>query len=121
MSDHLPECSHPSHVQANVDAQFCHYCVPLRACEARVRTAMHAAEREEYLNGLYEGRNEGYAAGVQAALDAVAALDHYRVLECDPGLMHGKRDDPDPWSQGYLVYSDDALAALRALLPEGSE
>lgn len=74
MTAHLPECSYLPDVQADVDGRFCVYCVPLRACEQRVRTAMHTAEREEYLNGLYEGRNDGYAAGVQAVRDAVAAL-----------------------------------------------
>ena len=75
LDPHLPECSHPSHVQANVDAQFCHYCVPLRACEARVlegRPDPGISEKQAIANhAIY--RN-GYAAGVQAARDAVAAL-----------------------------------------------
>lgn len=52
---------------------------------------------------------------LDAAREAVLALTHYRALECDPGILPGKRDDPDVWLRGYLVDSDTAIAAIDKL------
>lgn len=85
---HLPECpdQHSSHDGTCI-------CDRLRACEARVR--------EESGFGCCDALwNKGYAAALEAARDAVAAL----IVQPRWGTVnHG------------LVIKDDALAAIDAL------
>ena len=85
MTEHLPECLHDDDTYGLRGLCICD---ELRACEQRV---------------------------LDAAREAVLALPHYRAMECDPGLMPGKHDDSDPWLRGYLVDSDEALAAIDEL------
>lgn len=67
MSDHLPECN-----QRDTAWQKAYYsgvecvCDALRACEQRIQ-----ADLEDEINLYRRHANEGYAAGVQAARDAV--------------------------------------------------
>ena len=84
MSDHLPECG------ANDGSMFC-ICDALRACEQRV---LSVAGPHNYSRG----RKDGYANGVQAARDAVAAL---------LGWQHG--------IAMTAITKADALAAIDAL------
>lgn len=59
-----------------------------------------------------------FAAGVQAARDAVAVLPaYYAIEECQGNpLEKGDPEDPDPWKQGHLIERDDALAAIDGAL-----
>lgn len=108
MSEHLPECQRWFTDMPAPDE--CPACEMFRACEQRVRTAMHTAEREEYLNGLYEGKNEGFAAGLSAARDAVAAVDRWDhnnyALIFDP--------------HGWAIDRDEALAAIDQIITKNS-
>jgi hypothetical protein len=90
MADHLPEC--PPWVVITGNEADC-ICDRLRACETRVREDAH-----RYC--FQRDAHEGYAAGLAAAREAVAALD----WSCDERQL----DLP-------IVGRDDALAAIDAL------
>ena len=64
-----------------------------------------------------ECQQRGYAAALDRAREAVAALDaYYAIEECQGNpLEKGDPEDPDPWQQGHLIQRDDALAAIDAL------
>ena len=89
MSDHLPECP-----LNNIDIHGLCMCPELRACEQRV---LSVAGPHNYSRG----RKDGYANGVQAARDAVAAL---------LGWQHG--------IAMTAITKADALAAIDALREE---
>ena len=117
MTEHLPECwaKHESDPPA-----WC-ICDELRACEQRVSeeqcsTCCTRAEKQ-YVVEFNSGRRVGYEAALDAAREAVAALDAYYALEECQGnpLEKGDPEDPDPWQQGHLIERDDALAAIDAL------
>lgn len=126
-SRHLPECPAPAGLIAPVP-KGC-ICSALRACEQRVRKDERLAAVEWIVDGFNKGWHVGYEVGTKAtdaygvmrdhwldaAREAVVTVDHYRVMECDPGLEKGRYDDPDPFLAGYLIYADDALAAIDAL------
>lgn len=109
MTTHLPECPAASWTGGPTRPDC--YCPALRACEQRMfrtltqppsdaalQMAMEA--QEELMAGC---RAEGYAAGVQASRDAVAALPPVDQRVDDNGLIS-------------LVYDKgEALAAIDAL------
>lgn len=74
MTDHLPECPANWGVGAMPDGP-CIFCEMLRACEERVLEDLpavlfgHGDEKT-----VLQIRDTGYAAGVQAAREAVAAV-----------------------------------------------
>ena len=72
MTDLLPECPIPQHPENAV----C-FCPALRACEKRAMRSTHRG-RTMYAHG--------YAAGVQAARDAVAAIDACPECSIDDAL-----------------------------------
>lgn len=84
MTDHLPECPCNNAdergcflISAETDRCVSCICPALRACEQRVREEMQhpdpgISEKQAIAN--YAIYRNGYAAGVQAARDAVAAL-----------------------------------------------
>ena len=69
MSDHLPECP-----LNNIDIHGLCMCPELRACEQRV---LSVAGPHNYSRG----RKDGYAAGLDAAREAVAALPRLTGVE----------------------------------------
>lgn len=101
MSDHLLECPSSNTCECNmgpVHKDSCPQrkkciCTELRACEQRVRQDMAlqylVTDREHQ-----EAEQRAYAAGVQAARDAVAGL---------------------PWDNSGAIDPVDALAAIDAL------
>ena len=98
---HLPECIYTPEwfdPEQNIiwDGKPC-ICDRLRACEQRV---LSVAGPHNYSRG----RKDGYANGVQAARDAVAAAS-LRI----------------PYEDRRHVYLDDALAAIDALRGEPNE
>ena len=93
MTEHLPECTeHLPECWATYPSDPPAWCIcdELRDCEERM---------------------------LNAAREAVAALDAYYALEECQGnpLEKGDPEDPDPWQQGHLIERDDALAAIDAL------
>lgn len=115
MTDHLPECPWAPH---DCDEDMCErcdrgcYCNELRACEQRMDDRWEKFSHDQF--------DAGYAAGVDAAREAVAALDaYYAIEECQGNpLEKGDPEDPDPWKQGHLIERDEALAAINALRGE---
>ena len=94
MTDHLPECP-----WADRGYAFPCICDRLRACEQRVREDMAlqylVSDREQQ-----EQEERAFAAGVQAARDAVAAVS--------VGGQHF-------WAVGFRDGTEQALAAIDAL------
>lgn len=81
MSGHLPECPHSNSRTVTFYGGYC-VCPLLRACEQRVLSG--PMSMPSYL----DGRKRGYAAGVQAARAAVAAIhkpDPYAWTHDDEG------------------------------------
>lgn len=113
MSGHLPEC--PQFCDGNPpkcrggDCTLCDevdcICNALRAYEQRIKTAAYESAvpqvRQDEVRHLY---NLGFAAGVQAAREAVAEIAPTEFWE---GV-------PDRAAQWWLVKAD-ALAAIDAL------
>ena len=99
-SGHLPECN-----QRETVWQKAHYsgveciCAALRACEQRSYTLGIEV-------GKHDGWVAGHAAGVQAAHDAVAAINPFHMQS----LVHDKRYE--------AVVRSEALAAIDALQEE---
>lgn len=91
-------------------------CSKLRACEQRCDEKRHAEVRA-WSELSRDNFDHGFAAGLDAAREAVAALDaFYAIEECQGNpLRKGDPEDPDPWHQGHLIERDDALAAIDAL------
>ena len=102
MTDHLPECWHNPETRA---AYVC-ICDRLRACEQRVRAEQQTdLDHVSYVLGQTNERQrsvlliaDAYAAGVQAAREAVAAVT----------------SQSESWSVSW-VWKHDALAAIDAL------
>jgi hypothetical protein len=88
MTDHLPECPMLDERYPKHPLEKCDYCEMLRACEQRVANKIAAL--------LVEGIDwqDGFAAGLTAAREAVDGLDKY---------THGQ------------ISAADALAAIDAL------
>lgn len=111
MSHHLPECPRPFGVEPHV----CTVCAALRACEQRVRedehirTLNYMQTGNTVMNvfGTYYG--QGYAAGVKAARDAVAAADCWYASSAAVQVAGN--------DVRYVVQTD-ALAAIDALRGE---
>lgn len=101
MSDHDPLCR-----RAQITEVFMEGC-PECAFIAKVREDQSC--KCKFWNG--------YAAALDRARDAVAALPaYYAIEECQGNpLEKGDPEDPDPWKQGHLIERDDALAAIDAL------
>lgn len=108
-TEHLPECwaKHQSDPEA-----WC-ICDELRACEQRVEESIDRAWEQAAQLAVAHART----ATLDAAREAVAALDaYYAIEECEGNpLEKGDPEDPDPWHQGHLIERDDALAAIDAL------
>lgn len=85
----------------------------LRACEERVEESIDRAWEQAAQLAVAHART----ATLDAAREAVAALDaYYAIEECEGNpLEKGDPEDPDPWHQGHLIERDDALAAIDAL------
>lgn len=86
MTDHLPECLLPDFYKG---VWVC-ICKQLRACEQRVR--------DEWPQRVNEQTHAMYAAGVQAAREAVAALDYPHI------------------GGSVVIQLDDALSAIDGLV-----
>ena len=71
MTDHLPECLHDDDTYGLRGLCICD---ELRACEQRVRQSA-ATLWDRTSEQMAAARVEGYAAGLDAAREAVAALD----------------------------------------------
>ena len=104
MSDHLPECDSAFTDLHTANCVCRCICPELRSCEQRVRDELFPLRwsRAEQLetarvNGWHAGWNaalqDGYAAGLDAAREAVAAECHH--------------DDPNEWC--IYVAAIDAL------------
>ena len=80
----------------------------------------HLILTEERREAERSAWNRAYAAALDDAREAVAALDaYYAIEECQGNpLEKGDPEDPDPWQQGHLIERDDALAAIDALKEE---
>lgn len=94
MSDHLPECIYGT---PSVRTEDCIFCSSLRACEQRVN--------DEWVRDY--GGHRAFALGVQAAREAVAAIEHW--------ASYNTTDDAT-----YQTYAGDPLAAIDAL-KEGTD
>lgn len=84
MSEHLPEC-----FEAWQIARKCNICDALRACEERVARAFHVVRRDdvaEWEKLSLDNFDAGYADGLNAAREAVAALATERELRSPSGL-----------------------------------
>lgn len=118
MTEHLPECPVEKMLRSGrtVGSQSC-ICEHLRACEERVEESIDRAWQQAAQLAVAHART----ATLDAAREAVAALDaYYAIEECEGNpLEKGDPEDPDPWHQGHLIERDDALAAIDAL-KEGS-
>jgi len=93
---HEPECD-VLHMTDEDDGAFC-ICDRLRAYGQRVMSDRLGATYQKWLD-------EGYAAGLSAARDAVAAVPHI-TYATTPSLIFGARPD---------MVRADALAAIDAL------
>ena len=102
MTDHLPECLHDDDTYGLRGLCICD---ELRACEQRVREedqrSLIKYGVQMFMRGKQYGRPMAYAAGVQAARDAVLAL---------PVI-----DRYDKW---WSIDGPQALAAIDALRRE---
>ena len=104
---HLPECptiTDPhgvSDIGWSCDCEC--QCEILRACEARVASVVSASLTQDGTFG------DGYAAGVQAAREAVAAIQQYVHIpyESPSAVVNDERGD---W-----LWRDHAIAAIDAL------
>lgn len=114
MNDHLPECC-MNMTDAPPDGHC--ICDRLRACEQRAYNEKHH-DPGTRCDGCHSfGYDEGYAAGVQAARDAVAALPHEDGC-CSKGCACQTREKPEPcdlscncsfWWMGHALAAIDAL------------
>lgn len=97
MNEHLPECGvrKPCGVCGNITYGVC-ICDRLRACEQRVR--VNERDWRDQAFGI------GYAAALDAAREAVAALPY--------------TDNYDHECQWETVIREDAMAAIDALREE---
>lgn len=84
--------------------------------------AMGQDDMRKYLladdEGTYAyGHREGFAAGLNAAREAVAALDAYYLSARSQAdsLAKGNPEDRHPWKRGHLPERDDTLADIRDL------
>jgi len=122
MTDHLPECptlDFPPFVDEDWDEGPC-ICERLRACEQRVRDEHQAdLDHVSYVLGQTNERQrsvlliaDAYAAGVQAAWEAVADLTPF-VFAYQTWISGDYGYDEGPW-----VKKENALDAIDALREE---
>ena len=114
MTEHLPECPNycidvpADYMAKNVYMRRC-ICASLRACEQRVESR-NRQNVSELLWQISVTRDDSFAAGLDAAREAVAALDHAPRCElvwgCDCSEAHILE---------CTCNRDDALAAIDAL------
>lgn len=108
MTEHVLEC--------RWESQRC-ICDELRACEQRAYNEKHH-DPGTRCDGCHSfGYDEGYAAGLDAARDAVAALPHEDGC-CSKGCACQTREKPEPcdlscncsfWWMGHALAAIDAL------------
>ena len=125
MTEHLPECILPKYLdavlwrRARQELRVPCICDELRACEQRVEESIDRAWEQAAQLAVAHART----ATLDAAREAVAALDaYYAIEECEGNpLEKGDPEDPDPWHQGHLIERDDALAAIDALREDSDD
>ena len=120
MTDHLPQCwTQDMGGMKRASANSCAVCAALKSA---IYDAIHEYDKQTYERCARHMRTARREA-LDAAREAVAALDaYYAIEECQGNpLEKGDPEDPDPWKQGHLIERDEALAAIDALRGESND